>query len=115
MKKAINLISLFLVSSLFLLAASVSTVGVPHPSGSAYIETYAHRGTRAFSPENTPPSYATGLAVGTNWVDCDVSITKDGVIIVDHDAFLNPDIVSIRGTFWATSKGNSVKTLSSMS
>ncbi|MDQ5948875.1 MAG: glycerophosphoryl diester phosphodiesterase, partial [Pseudomonadota bacterium] len=67
--------------------------GVPPAAGSQYVENYAHRGARSFSPENTLPAYKTGLAVGTNWVDMDIGITKDGVILVDHDLWLNPDIL----------------------
>lgn len=78
--------------------------GVPPAAGSQYVENYAHRGARSFSPENTLPAYKTGLAVGTNWVDMDIGITKDGVILVDHDLWLNPDILCKDGKFWAPSK-----------
>ncbi len=78
--------------------------GVPHVAGSNYVENYAHRGARSFSPENTLPAYKTGLTVGTNWVDMDIGITKDGVILIDHDLWLNPDILRKDGKFWAPSK-----------
>lgn len=79
--------------------------GKPHPSDKPkYIEVYAHRGARSYSPENTLPAYRTGLVIGNDWVDMDIGITKDGVIIVDHDYWLNPDIVSKDGKFMATSK-----------
>lgn len=79
--------------------------GIPHGMNQeSFIEVYAHRGARSFSPENTLPAYKTGLAVGTNWVDMDIGITKDGVIIVDHDIWLNPDILRKNGKFWASSK-----------
>ncbi|MEN9946209.1 MAG: hypothetical protein RLZZ293_595 [Pseudomonadota bacterium] len=82
-----------------------ATVGTPHaPQQDKYVEVYAHRGARSYSPENTLPAYQTGLAIGTNWVDMDIGITKDGEIIVDHDIWLNPDILSKQGKFWAPSK-----------
>lgn len=65
------------------------------------IEVYAHRGARSFSPENTIPSYRTALAVGVDWIDMDVVITKDGIIVVYHDLWLNPDVLSKNGKFWA--------------
>jgi glycerophosphoryl diester phosphodiesterase len=63
----------------------------PEPRGK--LEVYAHRGARCYSPENTIPGYATGLAIGTNWVDMDIVMTKDGEVIVSHDIRLNPDVV----------------------
>jgi len=79
--------------------------GKPHlTTNKPYVEVYAHRGARSFSPENTIPAYKTGLALGTDWVDMDIGITKDGVILVDHDIWLNPDILRKDGKFWAKSK-----------
>ncbi len=57
------------------------------------VEVYAHRGARSYAPENSIPGYATGLAVGTDWVDMDIVMSKDGEVIVSHDIRLNPDIV----------------------
>ena len=79
--------------------------GTPHPAtGSKYVEVYAHRGARKFSPENTLAAYKTGLAIGTNWVDMDIGISQDGIIIIDHDMWLNPDILRKNGKFWAKDK-----------
>ena len=63
------------------------------PDTRGKLEVYAHRGARSYAPENTIPGYATGLAIGTNWVDMDIVMSKDGEVIVSHDIRLNPDIV----------------------
>ena len=55
-------------------------------------EVYAHRGARSYAPENSIPGYTTGLAIGTDWVDMDVVMSKEGEVIVSHDIRLNPDI-----------------------
>ena len=73
------------------------------------VEVYAHRGARAFAPENTIPAYKTGLRIGTNWMDCDIGVTKDGEVIISHDIWLNPDIVRKDGAFLAPSKGELAK------
>ncbi len=57
------------------------------------VEVYAHRGARSYAPENTIPGYATGLAIGADWVDMDIVMSKEGEIVVSHDIMLNPDIV----------------------
>jgi len=51
-----------------------------------------HRGARGLAPENTLPAFAAALAVGVNTLELDTAITKDGVVVVCHDARLNPDI-----------------------
>jgi len=56
------------------------------------IDIYGHRGARGLSPENTIPGYHTALAIGVGYVDMDIGITKDGVIVVTHDLTLNPNI-----------------------
>jgi glycerophosphoryl diester phosphodiesterase len=81
------------------------TVGKPHDlNRPKYIEVYAHRGARCYSPENTLPGYCTGLKIGTNWIDIDVGMTSDGVLVASHDLWLNPDIVSQKGGFFAKSR-----------
>jgi len=57
------------------------------------LEVYSHRGARSYAPENTIPGYATGLAIGTHWVDMDIVMSEEGEVIVSHDIRLNPDIV----------------------
>jgi glycerophosphoryl diester phosphodiesterase len=57
------------------------------------IEVYAHRGARCYAPENTIAGYTTGLAIGTDWVDMDIVMSKEGEVIVSHDIWLNPDLV----------------------
>jgi glycerophosphoryl diester phosphodiesterase len=64
------------------------------------IQIYAHRGARAFAPENTLPGFKTGLRIGTDWVDMDVVLTKDGEVLVSHDLLLNPNITrNAKGEF----------------
>jgi len=63
------------------------------PDTRGKLEVYAHRGARSYAPENTIPGYATGLAIGTHWVDMDIVMSADGEVVVSHDIRLNPDIV----------------------
>jgi glycerophosphoryl diester phosphodiesterase len=82
-----------------------------HLNAPKYIEVYAHRGARSYSPENTFPAYKTGLKIGTNWVDMDIGITKDNVIIVAHDLWINPAIISQDGKFLANSQHEFIEKL----
>ncbi|SFN79458.1 glycerophosphoryl diester phosphodiesterase [Chitinophaga sp. YR627] len=49
-----------------------------------------HRGTRGLMPENTIPSMIKAIETGANTIEFDVHITKDGQVVVYHDASFNP-------------------------
>lgn len=55
-----------------------------------------YRGARGLAPENTLPAFAVALSLGVTTLELDTAITRDGVVVVSHDARLNPDIT--RGT-----------------
>ena len=44
-----------------------------------------HRGNAKFSPENTKKSYETAINLGADIIETDVRITKDGVLVFQHD------------------------------
>ncbi len=46
----------------------------------------AHRGNSAAFPENTLPAFAAGLRLGADWLELDVRLSKDGELVVIHDA-----------------------------
>ena len=45
-----------------------------------------HRGWPAVYPENTMPSFRAALEVGVDQIETDVRITKDGKLVLFHDA-----------------------------
>jgi glycerophosphoryl diester phosphodiesterase len=45
----------------------------------------AHRGARAFAPENTLPAFAKALSFGCLMFEIDVHRSKDGELVVHHD------------------------------
>jgi glycerophosphoryl diester phosphodiesterase len=74
--------------------AALSAVALPAPAvASAIVQVYAHRGARAFNPENTLPAYRATLKIGADWLDMDVVLTKDGEVLISHDPVLNPAVV----------------------
>ena len=46
---------------------------------------FAHRGARAYAPENTIEAFQLALKLGANGLESDVWITADGVAVLDHD------------------------------
>ena len=45
-----------------------------------------HRGDRAYAPENTVPSFEKGIKCKANMIEFDIRLTKDGYIVIMHDA-----------------------------
>ena len=46
---------------------------------------FAHRGARAYAPENTIDSFLLALRLGATGLESDVGLTADGVAVLDHD------------------------------
>jgi glycerophosphoryl diester phosphodiesterase len=50
---------------------------------------FAHRGGAALAPENTLAAFDNGLALGADGIELDVRLSRDGVVVVSHDATLD--------------------------
>ena len=56
----------------------------------ARFDAEAHRGGRDLRPENTLPSFESGLDNLVTTLETDTGVTKDGVSLISHEQFLNP-------------------------
>lgn len=52
------------------------------------IEVTAHRGYSSIAPENTLSAVARAIEAGADWAEIDAQETKDGVVVLLHDASL---------------------------
>lgn len=57
----------------------------------AKFDVTAHRGGRGLRPENTLPSFESGLDQLVTTLETDTGVTTDGVSLIWHDQFLNPE------------------------
>jgi len=64
-----------------------------------------HRGARGLVPENTLPSFARALSLGVTVLELDTAVTADGVIVISHDASLNPNITRDKDGKWLEKPG----------
>jgi glycerophosphoryl diester phosphodiesterase len=67
-----------------------------------------HRGARGLAPENTPPAWQKALELGVDTIECDMAITKDGVVVVHHDLYLNPDTTRGPDGKWLEKRGPAI-------
>lgn len=78
-------------------------ISIVHLEGSMKkIEVQGHRGARAIYPENTLPAFEYALKLGVDVLEMDVVVTKDNILVVNHDLYIN-------GTFCVDSKGEKFK------
>ena len=46
---------------------------------------WAHRGASGYAPENTLPAFQKAFQMGSDGIELDVQMTKDGELVVCHD------------------------------
>lgn len=67
-----------------------------------------HRGARGLLPENTLPAFRKALELGVDTIECDMAITKDGVVVIHHDLWLNPDTTRGPDGQWLSARGPAI-------
>ena len=70
-----------------------------------------HRGARGLAPENTLPAFQKALDLGVDTLECDMAITKDGVVVIHHDLWLNPDTTRGPDGQWLDQRGPAISEL----
>src|SRR5262245_25860860 len=72
------------------LLGTLAMIVVANSSAFAF-DLQGHRGARGLAPENTIAAFTTALPIGVTTLEFDLGMTKDGVLVVHHDEWLNPD------------------------
>jgi glycerophosphoryl diester phosphodiesterase len=57
---------------------------------------HGHRGARAVLPENTIPAFEHAIEAGADFLELDLAVTRDNVLVVSHDPVL-PDSLCAGG------------------
>jgi glycerophosphoryl diester phosphodiesterase len=99
---------LSLLLSFVITAAGAQTSPAP---ASRPFDLQGHRGARGLAPENTLPSFQKALDLGVDTLECDMAITRDGVVVVHHDLWLNPDITRGPDGQWLEKRGPAISEL----
>lgn len=85
-----RLLQLSLISRLlqFFKSAKIASPHIPS-TAMDWPAVLAHRGAPQYAPENTLVSLKKAGALGAQWVEFDVMLTRDGIPIIMHDWCLN--------------------------
>ncbi len=61
-------------------------------NSSKTIDIQGHRGCRGLLPENTIPAFLKAIELGVNTLELDVVISKDNIVVVSHEPYINSEI-----------------------
>src|SRR6476659_1388987 len=75
------------------------------------LDIQGHRGARGLLPENTLPAFERAIDLGVTTLELDVAVTRDGVVVISHDARLNPDITRGPGGAFLPERGPAIHDL----
>ena len=76
--------------SLALVLVSISLIGLVAAAAPAAPKVVvSHRAASGYLPEHTLPAVAMAFAFGPDYIEQDVALTKDGVLMVIHDIYLD--------------------------
>ncbi len=80
-------------------------------SSAAAFDLQGHRGARGLLPENTLPGFQKALELGVDTIECDMAITSDGVVVLHHDLWLNPNTTRGPDGQWLEQRGPAIAEL----
>lgn len=69
----------------------LSLVSLSLPAADKVI-VHGHRGARTVLPENTIAAFEYAIRAGVDYIELDLAVTKDNILVVSHDPHLNPTI-----------------------
>ncbi|WP_425481232.1 glycerophosphodiester phosphodiesterase [Metabacillus lacus] len=93
MKSWLKKTAFSMLSAGFLLSSGIQTAGAAgaslSPQPDAKLINVAHRGASGYAPEHTIASYELGRQMKADYIELDLQMTKDGVLIAMHDTTVN--------------------------
>jgi len=69
------------------------------------LDVQGHRGARGLAPENTLAAFRTAIDLGVDTLELDLQVTRDGVLVVSHNARLSPDLTRDPSGRWLAQEG----------
>ena len=82
-------IKLLLLAALVACLAAVPAAASAAPAKKRQVLNIGHRGASGLAPEHTFAAYDLALSQGADYIEQDLQVTKDGVLVVIHDATLD--------------------------
>ena len=93
-----------------IVAAATAAVMIAASAAQAF-DLQGHRGARGLAPENTLEGLALALSIGVSTLELDLGMSKDGVVVVHHDIWLNPDTTRGPNGMFLAGRGPALRSL----
>jgi glycerophosphoryl diester phosphodiesterase len=77
------------LATVLLMAVGPASAKGKKPPEDAPVLNIGHRGASGYAPEHTIPAYDLALRMGADYIEQDLQLTKDGVLVVLHDDTLD--------------------------
>ena len=87
-----------------LCALGAMLLAMPGMAQSDEFDLQGHRGARGLMPENSHAGFIHAMELGVTTLELDLVLTKDRVLVVNHDRFLDPDRVRDPEGNWISGK-----------
>src|SRR3954451_16340641 len=71
-----------------LLVGAIATLSLAQAPPGPKKQLIAHRGASAYAPEHTIAAYTKAIEQGADFVEQDLAVTRDGVLVCIHDLTL---------------------------
>jgi glycerophosphoryl diester phosphodiesterase len=75
--------------SLMVVGSAASGAPAGKTPSDAPVLNVGHRGASGYAPEHTIPSYDLALELGADYIEQDLQLTRDGVLVAMHDETLD--------------------------
>ena len=89
-------------AALFTFAVLLASSGKSWAAGETWeqrVEITAHRGNSSQAPDNTLEAFESAMKTGADWIETDVTQSKDGILVLFHDEDLGP-ATGKQGKIW---------------
>ena len=96
-KMIVSMLAVTAMAAVVLIVAAGPASAAENPPEDAPVLNIGHRGASGYAPEHTIPAYDLALAQGADYIEQDLQLTKDGVLVAMHDDTLDRTAVAPPG------------------
>ncbi|MGI8858685.1 MAG: glycerophosphodiester phosphodiesterase family protein, partial [Rubrobacteraceae bacterium] len=93
-KTIVSMLAVTAMAAVVLIVAAGPASAAKNPPEDVPVLNIGHRGASGYAPEHTIPAYDLALQMGADYIEQDLQLTKDGVLVAMHDDTLDRTAVA---------------------
>lgn len=95
----------------YFLRLTLLLIGLFFMTNTHALEIYAHRGASSLLAEGTIPAYIAAIRMRADVIDMDIALTKDNIVVVNHDQRLSDELTRDKEGHWLKKPGPYIREL----